>query len=143
LICETAYIQLKVLLPAADKNSEVKMNFRTLLCCLLIGCAPSLFAQAPKKVTRAVAMSLIVNRTPPEYPSVAKQLRIEGEVELEISLSEDATVGQVAIVSGNPLLTRPAADAVKHWKFTPYKEDGKPLKAILPVSLTFRLGGAS
>lgn len=88
-------------------------------------------------------MSLIVNRTPPEYPSVARQLRMEGEVELEVSLGEDATVGQVTIVSGNPVLTRPAADAVKHWKFSPYKEDGKPVKAILPVTLTFRLGGAS
>jgi outer membrane biosynthesis protein TonB len=42
-------------------------------------------------------------------------------------------------VSGNPVLTQPAADAVKKWKFAPFTSDGKAVKALLPVSMSFKM----
>jgi hypothetical protein len=35
------------------------------------------------------------------------------------------------------VLTRAAADALKKWTFTPFTSDGKIVKAVVPVSLSF------
>jgi outer membrane biosynthesis protein TonB len=45
----------------------------------------------------------------------------------------------VHIVSGNPVLTKAAVEAVKKWKFTPVMEDGKPARAVAPISLEFKM----
>ena len=97
------------------------------------------YGQAPKKVSKAEALSAITSKVPPEYPAVAKQLRIEGAVDLEATVAEDGTVEDVAIVSGNPVLTKPAAAALKKWKFTPFTDGGKAVKAVAPVSMTFKM----
>jgi protein TonB len=54
-------------------------------------------------------------------------------------VAENGTVEVVNIVSGNPVLTKPASEALKHWKFTPFQIEGKPAKAVAPVSITFKL----
>jgi TonB family protein len=92
-----------------------------------------------KKVTLAEANAAIATKTPPEYPPMGRQLKIEGKVELEAVVTETGAVEKVNIVSGNPVLTKPAAEAVKHWKFTPFADGGKPCKAIAPLSISFKL----
>jgi protein TonB len=81
----------------------------------------------------------VTTKVPPEYPVIAKQLKIEGAVELEAIVAESGVVEKVNIVSGNPVLTRPASDALKKWKFAPFTSDGKPVKAIVPVGLSFKM----
>ena len=92
-----------------------------------------------KKVSAAEANAAISNKTAPEYPALGRQLKLEGKVELEAVVTETGTVEKVNIVSGNPVLTKPAVEAVKHWKFTPFIIDGKASKAIAPVSINFKL----
>jgi protein TonB len=93
----------------------------------------------PKKVTRTEGLNAATSKAPPEYPPMAKQLKIEGAVELEAVVGENGTVEKVNIVSGNPVLTRPASDAVKRWKFVPFTADGKVVKALVPISLHFKM----
>ena len=93
----------------------------------------------PKKVTKTEGLNAATNKVQPEYPSMAKQLKIEGAVELEALVSESGSVEKVNIVSGNPVLTRPAADAVRKWKFAPFTADGRTVKALVPVSLNFKM----
>jgi protein TonB len=94
---------------------------------------------SPKKLTKAEAISAASSKVQPDYPPVAKQLRIEGTVELQAVVAENGTVEDVTIVSGNPVLTRPAATALKKWKFNPFTEGGKPVKALAPVAMNFKL----
>jgi protein TonB len=102
--------------------------------------AATLLAQdEPKKLTKTEATVAVVSKVPPEYPVVAKQLKLEGTVELEAVLAEDGKVAEVRIVSGNPVLTKAAADAVRKWKFAPVTQGGKAVKAVAPVSLAFKL----
>ncbi|HEX3880903.1 MAG TPA: energy transducer TonB [Bryobacteraceae bacterium] len=102
--------------------------------------ATALFAQdGLKKVTPAEASAAVASKIAPEYPALGKQLKIEGRVELEAVVSETGTVEKVNIVSGNPVLTRPAAEAVKHWKFVPFVDGGKTCKAVAPLSINFKL----
>jgi protein TonB len=93
----------------------------------------------PKKVTKADGLNAATNKVAPAYPPVARQLKIEGSVELEALVTESGAVEKVNIVSGNPVLTRPAVDAVKKWKFAPFTDEGKVVKALVPVSLSFHM----
>jgi periplasmic protein TonB len=98
------------------------------------------FAQdAPKKVSKSEGLNAVTAKVSPEYPAIAKQLKIEGAVELEAIVAENGTVEKVTIVSGNPVLTRPAVEAVKKWKYAPFTSEGKTVKAAVPVSLSFKM----
>jgi protein TonB len=106
---------------------------------LLVVCAAVGFGQdAPKKVSHDEAMSAAVTKVQPEYPLIARQLNIRGSVELEAVVAEDGTVEKVNIVSGNPVLTRSATQALKKWQFKPCTTDGKAVKALAPVTFTFK-----
>jgi periplasmic protein TonB len=101
-------------------------------------CATAPAQEPVKKVSKAEALEAATSKAAPEYPAVARQLRIQGAVELEAEVTETGAVEKVTIVSGNPVLTKPAADALKKWKFKPFTIDGKPARAVAPVSFTFR-----
>jgi protein TonB len=95
--------------------------------------------EAIKKVSRSEAMQAATTKVQPEYPTIARQFKVEGTVELEAVVAENGTVEKVNILSGNAMLTRPAADTLKRWKFTPFTEDGKPVKVLAPITFTFKL----
>ncbi len=92
-----------------------------------------------KKLSKSEALAIVTSKTMPDYPAIARQLKLEGTVEVEAVVALDGSVEQVNIVSGNPVLTRAAVAAVKKWKFTPIKADGKPVKALAPLILSFKL----
>jgi protein TonB len=108
-----------------------------LVACLLAAALPAAAESAPKKVTTNEAMGAVVAKVAPEYPALAKQLKIAGAVELEVVIAENGTVEAVTPISGNPVLTKPAAEALKKWKFKPFQEDGTPVKAQAALKFTF------
>lgn len=92
-----------------------------------------------KKVSEAEATSAAISKVAPVYPSTARQLKIEGQVELDVFIGLEGSVEDVKIVSGNPILTKPAADAFRKWKFRPFAEDGKPIRVMAHFTVTFKL----
>lgn len=112
------------------------MVFRTvglLVLTAMVGAAQG----APKKITPSEAMSAVVTKIAPEYPSLAKQLKIAGAVELDVVIAENGSVEAVTPISGNPVLTRPASEAVKKWKFKPFTQDGAAVRAQAAVRINF------
>jgi protein TonB len=104
----------------------------------LLVLATAAFCQdGAKKLTREEAQSAVVSKVAPEYPAFAKQLKISGLVNLEALVGEDGTVEKVSVVDGNPVLTKAGAEALMKWKFKPSTADGKPVKALAPISFTF------
>jgi protein TonB len=98
------------------------------------------FAQkTPRKASRSEGESAVLSKVSPEYPSVGRQLRIQGSVELEAMVGGSGEVEKVTIVSGNPVLTKPAAEALKKWKFRPFTNDGKAVTTLVPVIMAFKL----
>jgi len=73
------------------------------------------------------------------YPLEARQQKIQGRVMVKILVSETGDVESAEAVSGNPMLTHSAVDAVKKWKFKPFIKNGKPAKvsATLPIDFSF------
>lgn len=56
----------------------------------------------------------------PQYPPLAKQARISGAVELELTSNPaSGEIEQVTVVSGHPLLVLPAKESAQHWRFVP------------------------
>jgi len=121
------------------KNLHQPLRFLGLA--LILGLSAGVLAaqDAPKKVTKNEGLNAVTTKVPPDYPAIARQLKIEGAVELEVVVTEAGVVEKVNIVSGNPVLTRPASDALKKWKFAPFIADGKAVKALVPVSVSFKM----
>jgi len=105
----------------------------------MLAVGPGFAQEAVKKVSRSEAMQAATTKVQPDYPPIARQLKVEGTVELEALIGENGKVEKVNIVSGNAMLTRAGADALKQWKFTPFMEDGKPVKALAPITFAFKM----
>jgi TonB family protein len=131
-------VNLWPLLPITAVRSLIKkmMLLRSMvLLAVMAICASA--EGAPKKITQSEALNAAVSKVQPEYPALAKQLKISGAVELDVMIGENGSVESVTPISGNPVLTKPAADALKKWKFKPFSQDGNPVKAQAAMKISF------
>jgi TonB family protein len=83
--------------------------------------------------------SRLLHRVDPQYPEAARTQRIQGPVVLDAQVLGDGTVGNIAIVQGDPLLAEAAAQAVKQWKYQPFTVDGHPVARQERITVRFRL----
>jgi len=81
----------------------------------------------------------LIHRVEPQYPAEAKARHIQGPVVLDIQVMGDGAVGKVAVVSGDPLLTQSAIDAVKQWRYQPELENGREIESQARVTVKFTL----
>jgi TonB family protein len=95
-------------------------------------------ADSEKHLSPAESLAAVASKTQAEYPPIAKQLKLEGVVNLNAFVSEEGTVEKVEQVSGNPILGRSAQEALMHWKFNKQTEDGKPVKFVATVTFNFK-----
>jgi TonB family protein len=98
-----------------------------------------LFASAEIRVATDDAMKAATKKIQPDYPPIAKQLKVAGHVQVEVTIDADGNVEAVKIVSGNAMLTQSVISAVKKWKFTPFTEDGAPTKAVASLEFDFKI----
>jgi len=73
------------------------------------------------------------------YPQSAKQLHIQGTVQLEETIGKDGNVKNVKALSGDATLARAAIDAVKQWKYKPYTLNSEPVEIQTTITVNFRL----
>jgi TonB family protein len=69
----------------------------------------------------------------PEYPQVARQMRVTGTVRLEATVAPDGKVRDTKVLGGSPLLVQEAVTAVKKWK---YEEGAK--ETVETVEVVFQ-----
>jgi protein TonB len=106
--------------------------------------APNVKFAQPKFVTisSGVAQGMLVQRTTPNYPSIAKTARVAGTVVLEATISKTGTIESVKAVSGPEMLRQAAVDAVRSWRYKPYLLDNQPIEMQTTVNVVFSLGGS-
>jgi len=63
--------------------------------------------------------------TAPKMPDMARSLRVEGYVSVEILVNDTGKVSCVRLVNGHPMFASSAINAAKRWTFRPMKQDGK------------------
>ena len=85
--------------------------------------------QQTLRISQGVSQGLIVKKVQPLYPAQARQMRLEGIVELQANISKSGSISGVKQLSGDPVLGRAAMDAVRQWKYKPYFLNGEPVES--------------
>lgn len=82
-----------------------------------------------------------LQNTPPEYPSSAKRLGIEGLVMLNVKVTNEGFPESIEVSksSGFPILDKSALEAVSKWRFIPAKKMGRSVHALVVVPIEFRI----
>ncbi len=94
---------------------------------------------APMRVGGRIRPPKVIVQTYPEYPTLARQARIQGQVQIDAILDEQGNVADMRVVSGPPLLHQAALDALKKWKYEPTYLNDRPISVELIVTITFHL----
>jgi protein TonB len=81
----------------------------------------------------------LLQRIAPVYPQAAIARGLEGPVQLQAIVTSKGTVDKVRAVSGHPLLVQAATDAVKRWRYEPFKADGEPVDKEISITLNFKI----
>lgn len=66
-----------------------------------------------------VLIRKVKTRIPPEYPELAKRMRLAGTVKLEVVVATNGNLKNAKVLGGHPVLATAAMDAIKRWKFEP------------------------
>ena len=98
----------------------------------------SLMAQE-LRVSQSEAVKAAKEKVQPDYPAMAKQLHLEGSVQVTAHIGENGAVEEVKPITGNAVLANAAMAALRKWKFTPFTADGKPTKAVADMSFNFKM----
>jgi protein TonB len=93
----------------------------------------------PIAVSSGVAAGLLIQRTPPVYPAIAKAARVGGTVELHATISKNGTIKDLQVVSGPAMLQQAALDAVRSWRYRPYMLNNQPIEVETSVNVVFSL----
>ena len=83
----------------------------------------------------------LTHQVMPVYPPMAKTARVQGKVVLDATVDESGNVVNARVVSGHPMLQQAALDAVKLWKYTPFRAQGRPVSVTTRVTIEFNLMG--
>ena len=82
----------------------------------------------------------LVRKVEPDYPEAARKARIEGVVILEAVITAQGGVEDVRVVhSAGLLLDSAAAEAVRRWRYRPGTLNGRAVRVLLTVNVTFRV----
>ncbi len=91
------------------------------------------------RVSQGITQGLVLKRVQPAYPEQARQLRIQGAVQLQANISKDGSITNVKLFSGDAILGRAAMDAVRQWKYKPYYLNGEPVEIQTQITVNFKL----
>ena len=82
-----------------------------------------------------------LEREPPAYPDAVRATGIEGTVEVALTVLRDGRTGWVRVLRATPdgYFEQAAAEGVRRWRFTPARQDGKPVECRLVTRVRFAL----
>jgi protein TonB len=93
------------------------------------------------RVSSGVSTGLLIKRVQPNYPPLARQARIQGQVVLQAEISKEGAIQNLQLISGHPMLAPAAIEAVKQWRYKPYLLNGEPVAVDTQVVVNFTLSG--
>ena len=84
--------------------------------------------------------AMLLRKVEPAYPTMARQMRIQGLVRFQAVIGKDGEVQDLKFISGPRVLERAASDAVKHWVYRPTLLNGRPVEVSTQIDINFTLG---
>jgi TonB family protein len=96
-------------------------------------------AETPRaQVPAEMMQKLLVHRVEPVYPAEARKEKLEGTIALNIVVGRDGSVLRMHALNGPDVLARAAMDALRWWKFEPYRINGEPAAVETTVAVEFK-----
>lgn len=96
-------------------------------------------ASEPQAHVPAEAMAkLVTHRVDPDYPEAARPAKLQGVIVLDVVVGRDGSVVDMRAVNGPEVLARAAMDALRWWRFEPYRVDGEPVVVETTVAVEFK-----
>lgn len=85
------------------------------------------------------ASQVVVHTVQPNYPLLAKQMKVQGAVVLQALIGKEGTIQDLHVVSGPAILSSAAREAVKQWRFRPYVQGGQPVETEARITVNFTI----
>jgi protein TonB len=103
------------------------------------GKSPKVKVYIPPKVSLAgsVSSALLVHKTIPAFPTIARSAGVYGTVVLDVTISKSGAVENLRVVSGPSVLRQAALDAVNSWRYKPYLIAGEAVEVETTVNVAF------
>jgi TonB family protein len=85
------------------------------------------------------AANLVTHSVNPNYPTLARQMKVQGSVILQAIIGRDGLIQDLQIVSGPPILAGAAREAVKQWHFKPHYLGADPVETQAKITVNFSI----
>jgi periplasmic protein TonB len=92
----------------------------------------------PVRISRSM-QGYLLRRVEPTYPTMAKNVGVQGQVLIRAIISTEGRIEQAKVVSGSPLLSPAALDAIRQWLYRPYLLNDKPVEVETEITVNFYL----
>jgi TonB family protein len=81
----------------------------------------------PQVLSQAEAASRrkVLSRVVPQYPELARSMRIEGTVKVLVTVAPDGHCTLARVIGGHPVLAKAAVEAIQKWKWSTNPEETK------------------
>lgn len=90
------------------------------------------------RVPTDVMEKLLIHRVDPEYPAAARPENLQGVIVLDVVVGSDGAVLTSHAQNGPEVLAQAAMDALRWWRFEPYRVNGKPVAVATTIAMEFR-----
>jgi periplasmic protein TonB len=97
----------------------------------------------PFRISEGVATGQLIVPIRPVYPTIAVQMRLQGTVVVEATISTEGRIENLRVVSGSPILANAAVQAIQVARYRPYLLNGSPVEVETTIRVVFSLDGSS
>lgn len=104
----------------------------------LKGAASGAVEKPAAQVAPEVMQKLLVHRVEPVYPVEARNQRLQGVIAVKVIVGRDGSVVNMQALNGPEILAQAAMDALRWWKFEPYRVNGEPAAVETTLAVEFR-----
>jgi TonB family protein len=90
------------------------------------------------QVPAEVMQKLLVHRVEPVYPADARNQHLQGIIAVDVVVGRDGSVASMRALNGPDVLAQAAMDALRWWKFEPYRVNGEAAVAETTLAVEFK-----
>jgi periplasmic protein TonB len=102
--------------------------------------AASVTSNAAEHVQMSADASEIVSKpVRPNYPLLARQMKVQGSVILQALIGKDGIIQNLRVVSGPHILASAAEDAVRQWHFRPHLQGTEAVETQAKITVNFTI----
>lgn len=133
---------LEIDVVAGNRHQEVQANKRS----VQVDMQPSEDAggngvtnASEHSVLSSSASEVVKNPVEPNYPVLAKEMKVQGAVILQALIGKAGNIQNLRVLSGPAILSEAARQAVRQWHFKPYYLSGQAVETEARITVNFTI----